>query len=79
MDQDMEVAVVDLSNGHTDKFLAPPTFSFHHANAFNVDEGKFALDLCPTAYSNYAEIMLLENIVFPTGDQNETESEPFTR
>jgi len=81
LDQDMEVAVINLSNGHIDKFLAPPTFSAHHANAYNLDEGKYALDLCPTAHTNFAEYMLIENIAYPPEEEttNATSSEAFTR
>merc|ERR1712235_189884 len=78
----MEVAVIRLSDGHVDRFFAPSTFSAHHANAYNMEEdGKFVLDLCPTAYENFAEYMKIENIAFPSEDisNNVTSSEAFTR
>jgi len=79
--QDMEVAVINLADGHVDRFHAPPTFSAHHANAYNLEEGKFVLDLCPTAYENFAEYMLIDNIANPPEETsaNVTSSESFTR
>jgi len=82
LDQDMEVAVIRLADGHVDRFFAPSTFSAHHANAYNMEEeGKYVLDLCPTAYENFAEYMKIENIAFPSEDisNNVTSSEAFTR
>ena len=80
-EQDMEVAVISLADGHVDRFHAPPTFSAHHANAYNLEDGKFVLDLCPTAYLNFAEYMLIENIAYPPEETtaNVTSSEQFTR
>ena len=80
-EQDMEVAVINLATGHVDRFLAPPTFSAHHANAYNLEDGRFVLDLCPTAYSNFAEYMLIENIAYPPEETftNITSSEDFIR
>ena len=80
-EQDMEVAVISLADGHVDRFHAPPTFSAHHANAYNLEDGKFVLDLCPTAYKNFAEYMLIENIAYPPEETtaNVTSSEQFTR
>ena len=80
-EQDMEVAVINLADGHVDRFHAPPTFSAHHANAYNLEDGKFVLDLCPTAYKNFAEYMLIENIAYPPEETtaNVTSSEQFTR
>merc|ERR1711892_1581692 len=79
--QDMEVAVINLADGHVDRFHAPPTFSAHHANAYNLEQGKFVLDLCPTAYENFAEYMLIDNIANPPEENsdNVTSSESFTR
>ena len=55
--------------------------SAHHANAYNLEDGKFVLDLCPTAYENFAEYMLIENIAYPPEESvaNVTSSEHFTR
>ena len=82
LDQDMEVAVIRLSDGHVDRFFAPPTYSAHHANAYNLEEeGKYVLDLCPIPYESFAEYMKIENIAFPSDDitNNVTSSETFTR
>jgi len=80
-EQDMEVAVIRLADGHVDRFLAPPTFCAHHANAYNRDDGTFVLDLCPTPYENFAEYMLIENIANPPEESSEnvTSSGGFTR
>merc|ERR1719187_1006656 len=80
-DQDMEVAVIRLSDGHVDRFMAPPTFSAHHANAYNRDDGKVIVDLCPLAHDNFLEYMLLENMVHPSEEtpSNATSTEQFSR
>jgi len=81
LEKDMEVAVINLSTGHVDRFNAPPIFSAHHANAYNLEDGKFVLDLCPTAYKNFAEYMLIENMAHPPEETsgNITSSEDFRR
>ena len=78
-DQDMEVAVIRLADGHIDRFLAPPTFAAHHVNAYNLDDGKFILDLCPSDYDIFGEFLLLENVVYPGEASNMTISGDFTR
>merc|ERR1712215_98631 len=81
LDQDMEVAVIRLSDGHVDRFMAPPTFSAHHANAYNRDDGKVIVDLCPLAHDNFLEYTLLENMVHPSEEtpSNATCTEQFSR
>ena len=78
-DQDMEVAVICLADGHVDRFSAPPTFSAHHANAYNMDDGKFVLDLCPVDYEIFGDLLLLENAVHPSEDSPLAPNGNFTR
>ena len=49
-DAPMEVAVVRLADGYTTRFPSTPIFSAHHANAQNLPDGRFVLDICPTAH-----------------------------
>lgn len=79
LDKDMEVAVIRLSDGHVDRFSAPPTFAAHHANAYNQDDGKFVLDLCPGDYSIFGDFLLLENVVHPQENLNMSLNSNFTR
>ena len=78
-DQDMEVVVIRLSDGHVDRFSAPPTFSAHHANAYNLDDGRFALDLCPADYEIFGDLLLLENVVHPSETSIGNPNGNFTR
>lgn len=81
LDKDMEVVVVSLADGHVDRFFAAPTFGFHHANAFNKEDGTFVVDMCPAEHDHYADLMLLENIANPPEENfpNTSYSQTFTR
>jgi len=78
-DEEMEVAIIRLADGHVDRFSAPPTFSAHHANAYNLDDGRFVLDLCPANYEIFGDLLLLENAVHPSEDSTMSANGNFTR
>ena len=63
-EENTDVYVVDLRTGQVSEYETEPTYSAHHANAF--EEGdELVVDLCPTPYINLKTYLDLENQLNP--------------
>jgi len=59
-----DVYVMDLRTGEVQEFETEPTYSAHHANAYE-DGEELVVDLCPTPYINMRDYLSLENQLNP--------------
>jgi carotenoid cleavage dioxygenase-like enzyme len=63
-DERTEIFVVDLRTGEVRKYQTDPTYSAHHANAYE-DGDELVVDLCPTHYEALRTYLDLENQLNP--------------
>jgi len=81
--EDTEVFVVNLKTGKVTEMMTNPTYSAHHANAYENGENELIVDINPTPYSNLRDYLSLENMLNPPkvskGLSTNGEAEQFTR
>jgi len=64
-DELTEVFVVNLKTGEVTDMFTDPTYSAHHANAYETDDDKLIVDIAPTPYENLRDYLSLENMLNP--------------
>jgi len=77
-----EVYVVNLKTGDVTEFKTKPTYSAHHANAYENEEGHLIIDISPTPYINLRDYLSLKNQLNPPEVSKgvfTTDTEEFTR
>eukprot|EP00092_Neocalanus_flemingeri_P065782 GFUD01080056.1.p1 GENE.GFUD01080056.1~~GFUD01080056.1.p1 ORF type:complete len:543 (+),score=150.85 GFUD01080056.1:194-1822(+) len=60
-----DVFVVNLKTGNVTQFETKPTYSAHHANAYENGENELIVDISPTPYINLRDYLALENQLNP--------------
>jgi len=82
-DQPTEVYVVNLKTGSVEELEAKPTYSAHHANAYENGDDELIVDIAPTPYNNLRDYLSLDNMLNPPkvskGVSTTGEDEQFTR
>jgi len=77
-----DVFVVNLKTGKVTQFDTKPTYSAHHANAYEDGDGKLIVDISPTPYVNLRDYLALDNMLNPPEELTgvfTTDEEEFTR
>ena len=64
-DEPTDVFVVNLKTGHTKQFETKPTYSAHHANAYENEKEELIVDISPTPYVNLRDYLALKNQLNP--------------
>ena len=64
-DELTEVFVVNLKTGEVTYMVTDPTYSAHHANAYETDDNKLIVDIAPTPYNNLRDYLSIENMLNP--------------
>ena len=81
-DEPTDVFVVNLKTGHTKQFETKPTYSAHHANAYENEKEELIVDISPTPYVNLRDYLALKNQLNPPEESTgvfTTDDEEFTR
>ena len=64
-DELTEVFVVNLKTGEVTDMVTDPTYSAHHANAYENSKKELIVDITPTPYNNLRDYLSLENMLNP--------------
>ena len=81
-DEPTDVFVVNLKTGNVTQYEAKPTYSAHHANAYENGNDELIVDISPTPYVNLRDYLALTNQLNPPKESTgvfTTDEEEFTR